>query len=64
MLGPVLIVSHSSIDIFADDITLSARAHWTDIRSKVRDINCDLEGINDWLAQNKMIINTDGKQAY
>ena len=33
--------------------------HWTDIPSMVQDINSDLDDINEWSAQNRMIINTD-----
>ena len=51
--------SHSSIDIFSDDTILSANMHWTDIPSMVQDINSDLDDINEWSAQNRMIINTD-----
>ena len=35
-------LSHSSINIFADDTTLSASTHWTDIPSMAQDINSDL----------------------
>ena len=52
-------LSHSSIDIFSDDTILSANMHWTDIPSMVQDINSDLDDINEWSAQNRMIINTD-----
>ena len=66
VLGPVLFLlfvndiplhlSHSSIDIFSDDTILSANMHWTDIPSMVQDINSDLDDINEWSAQNRMII--------
>ena len=52
-------LSHSSINIFADDTTLSASTHWTDFPSMGQDINSDLDDINEWSAQNRMIINTD-----
>ena len=66
VLGPVLFLlfvndiplhlSHSSINIFADDTTLSASTHWTDFPSMGQDINSDLDDINEWSAQNRMII--------
>ena len=52
-------LSHSSVDIFADDTTLSASTHWNDIPSMVHDINCDLAALNQWSIQNKMSINDE-----
>ncbi|CAB4041025.1 Hypothetical predicted protein, partial [Paramuricea clavata] len=67
VLGPTLFLlyvndiplhlSHSSVDIFADDTTLSASTYWNDIPSMVHDINCDLAALNQWSIQNKMSIN-------
>ena len=69
VLGPVLFLlfvndlplhlTRTSTDIFADDTTLSASAHWTDIPTVVQDINNDLEKISEWSTRNRMIINTD-----
>ena len=69
VLGPILFLlfvndlplnlTRTSIDIFADDTTLSANAHWTDIPSMVQDINSDLDIISEWSSQNRTVINTD-----
>ena len=69
VLGPILFLlyvndiplhlSYSSVDIFADDTTLSASTHWNDIPSMVHDINCDLAALNQWSIQNKMSINDE-----
>ncbi|CAB4002641.1 Hypothetical predicted protein [Paramuricea clavata] len=69
VLGPILFLlyvndiplhlSHSSVDIFPDDTTLSASTHWNDIPSMVHDINCDLAALNQWSIQNKMSINDE-----
>jgi hypothetical protein len=51
-------LEHSSVDIFADDTTLSANAHFSDISSLTDILNSDLDSLNKWSAQNKMLINT------
>ena len=38
---------------------ISEYTFWTDIPSMVQDMNSDLDDINEWSAQNRMIINTD-----
>jgi hypothetical protein len=68
ILGPLLFLlfvndlplhlERSSVDIFADDTTLSANAHFAHISSLPDILNNDLDSLNKWSAQNKMLINT------
>jgi hypothetical protein len=68
ILGPLLFLlfvndlplhlEDSSVDIFADDTTLSANAHFADISSLTDILNSDLDSLNKWSAHNKMLINT------
>ena len=51
-------LERSSVDIFADDTTLSGNAHFVDISSLTDNLNSDLDALNKWSAQNKMFINT------
>ncbi|CAB4039681.1 Hypothetical predicted protein, partial [Paramuricea clavata] len=44
-------------DIFADDTTMSACAHYLDISSMNDSLNSDLHALNEWSLQNKMFIN-------
>ena len=50
----------TSIDIFADDTTMSANANWTEIPSLVQDVNNNLDKkISEWSTQNRIIINIE-----
>ncbi|CAB3992598.1 Hypothetical predicted protein [Paramuricea clavata] len=67
VLGPVLFLlfvndlplhlQYSSVDMFADDTTMSACAHYLDISSMNDGLNSDLHALNEWSLQNKMFIN-------
>ena len=48
---------YSSVDLFADDTTTSACAHYSDISSMNDGLNSDLHALNEWSLQNKMFIN-------
>jgi uncharacterized Zn-finger protein len=68
VLGPVLFtifindiahnVSNSCVDMFADDITLTASSHFSDIQPLTRCLNQDLDVVQKWAQNNKMLINT------
>ena len=68
VLGPMLFLlfmndlplhlERSSVDIFADDTTLSGNAPFAEISSLTNNLNSDLDALNKWSAQNKMLINT------
>ena len=68
VLGPVLFLlfvndlplhlPNSSIDMFADDTTISACTHYSDISSLNDGLNSDLDALDEWSLQNKMVINT------
>ncbi|CAB4011773.1 Hypothetical predicted protein [Paramuricea clavata] len=67
VLGPVLFLlfvndlplhlQYSSVDMFADDTTMYACAHYLDISSMNDGLNSDLHALNEWSLQNKMFIN-------
>jgi hypothetical protein len=69
VLGPILFLlfvndiplhlSSSSADIFADDTTITASAHYLNIQSLTDDLNKDLEAVGEWASNNKMLINAD-----
>ena len=68
VLGPVLFLlfvndlplhlPNSSIDMFADDTTISACTHYWDISPLNDGLNSDLDAFDEWSLQNKMVINT------
>ena len=68
ILGPVLFLlfvndmplhlNNSTIDIYADDTTLSLSANWNNITSLTQALSNGLENIEKWPAENKMYINT------
>ncbi|CAB3999344.1 Hypothetical predicted protein [Paramuricea clavata] len=45
------------VNMFADDTTMSACAHYLDISSMNDGLNSDLHALNEWSLQNKMFIN-------
>ena len=69
ILGPILFLSfvndmhlhlnNSTIDIYADDITLSFSADWNNITSLTQALSNDLENIEKWSTEKKMCINTE-----
>ena len=70
VLGPVLFLlfvndiplhlSGSSVDIYADDTTVMASAHFSDIQSLTRRLDSDLDAVNEWASNNRMF-NKQGK---
>ena len=73
ILGPVLFLLfvndmplhlfNSTIDIYADDTTLSLSGNWNNITSLNQAVSNDLENIEKWSAENKMYINTEKTKA-
>ena len=73
VLGPVLFLlfvndlplhlSNSFVDIFADDTTMSASAHFSNISLLSEILNSDLRALDKWSTQNKMFINTTKTKA-
>ena len=55
--------SNSSIDIFADDTTLSYNANWKDIASLSEKIESDLNNLKKWSVRNHMFVNTEKTKA-
>ena len=74
ILGPILFLlfvsdmplhlNNSTIDIYADDTTLSLSANWNNITSLTQALSNDLENIEKWSNENKMSINTDKTKRY
>ena len=68
ILGPTLFlvfindmplsIQDSTLDIYADDTTLSKSASWENISHMNHALNQDLKRLAEWSAQNKMFINT------
>ena len=73
ILGPILFLvfvkdmplhlNNSTIDIYADDTTLSLSANWNNITSLTQALSNDLENIEKWSTENKMYINTEKTKA-
>ena len=73
ILGPFLFLlfvndmplhlNNSTIDIHADDTTLSLSANWNNITSLPKALSNDLENIKKWSAENKMYINNEKTKA-
>lgn len=53
-----LFLHNSSVDIFADDTTLSLNARYDDIAQLTDNLSSDLVCLNEWSKENKMFINT------
>ena len=74
ILGPILFLvfvndmplhlNNSTIDIYADDTTLSLSANWNNITSLTQALSNDLENIEKWSTENKMYINTEKTKAF
>jgi hypothetical protein len=68
VLGPVffllfvndlpLHLPNFSVDVFADDTTISACAHYSNISSLSDGLHGNLDALENWSMQNKMFINT------
>ena len=67
VLGPVLFLlfvndiplhlTNSTVDIYADDTTITASAHFLDLCSMTQRLNSDLDAVQRWASCNKMFIN-------
>ena len=67
VLGPALFLlfvndiplhlTNSTVDIYADDTTITARAHLSDRGSMTQRLNSDLDAVQRWASSNKMFIN-------
>ena len=57
-------LNNSTIDIHADDTTLSLSANWNNITSLTKALSNDLENIEKWSTENKMYINTMKTKAF
>ena len=67
VLGPVLFLlfvndiplylENSTVDIYADDTTITASAHFSDLCSMTQCLNSDLDAVHRWASSNKMFIN-------
>ena len=49
-------LNNSTIDIYADDTTLSLSANWNNINSLTQALSNDLENIEKWSNENKMTL--------
>ena len=56
-------LNYSTIDIYADDNTLSLSTNWNNITSLTQALSNDLENIERWSTENKMYINTEKTKA-
>ena len=45
-------LNNSTIDIYADDITLSLSANWNNITSLTKALSNDLDNIEKWSTEN------------
>ena len=67
VLGPALFLlfvndiplhlTNSTVDIYADDTTITASAHFSDLCSMTQRLNSDLDAVQRWASSNKMFIN-------
>ena len=67
VLGPALFLlfvndiplhlTNSTVDIYADDTTINASAHFSDLCSMTQRLNSDLDAVQRWASSNKMFIN-------
>ena len=51
-------LNNSTIDIYADNTTLSLSANWNNITSLTQALSNDLENIEKWSTEKKIFINT------
>ena len=67
VLGPALFLlfvndiplhlTNSTVDIYADDTSITASAHFSDLCSMTQHLNSDLDAVHRWASCNKMFIN-------
>ena len=57
------ILNNSTVDIYADDTTLSLSANWNNITSLTQALSNNLENIEKWSTENNMYINTEKSKA-
>ena len=67
VLGPALFLlfvndiplhlTNSTVDIYADDTTITASAHFSDLCSMTQHLNSNLDAVQRWASCNKMFIN-------
>ena len=67
VLGPALFLlfvndiplhlTDSTVDIYADDTTITANAHFSDLCSMTQLLNSNLDAVQRWASYNKMFIN-------
>ena len=67
VLGPTLFLlfvndiplhlTDSTVDIYADDTTITASAHFSDLWSMTQLLNSNLDVVQSWASCNKMFIN-------
>ena len=67
VLGPALFLlfvndiplhlTNSTVDIYADDTTITASAHFSDLCSMTQRLNSDLDAVQRWASCKKMFIN-------
>ena len=67
VLGPTLFLlfvndislhlTDSTVDIYADDTTITASAHFSDLCSMTQLLNSNLDAVQSWASCNKMFIN-------
>ena len=51
-----LYLANSTVDIYADDTTITASAHFSDLCSMTQCLNSDLDAVHRWASSNKMFI--------
>ena len=56
-------LNNSTVDIYADDTTLSLSANWNNITSLTQALSNNLENIEKWSTENNMYINTEKSKA-
>ena len=74
VLGPILFIAFingmllgiwdSTLDVYADDTTLSKSASWENISHINHALNQDLKRLAKWSAQNEMFMNTQKNQVH
>ena len=60
---PLYLHKISSADIFADDTTLSLKAHFDDIVNLTNTLNSGLVNLSEWSKENRMFINVEKTKA-
>ena len=50
-------LTNSTVEIYVDDTTITASAHFSDLCSMTQRLNFDLDAVHKWATSNKMFIN-------